>query len=144
MDEIATNAEVGEGLGFVDSQDTIDKFWNAISEAYNDYTSDAPQNSPASNLKKLNDAYDELVSHVTMPQPNKWYNIVSITSRAFGAEQPVFLASTSVGDNMHIGTYMKDMYSYASDPYAIWRFVPAKEEEGAYYIQSMGTVQYLG
>ena len=45
---------------------------------------------------------------------------------------------------MHIGTYMKDMYSYASDPYAIWRFVPAKEEEGAYYIQSMGTGQYLG
>ena len=39
---------------------------------------------------------------------------------------------------------MKDMYSYASDPYAIWRFVPAKEEEGAYYIQSMGTGQYLG
>ena len=45
---------------------------------------------------------------------------------------------------MHIGTYMKDMYSYASDPYAIWRFVPAKQEEGAYYIQSMGTGQYLG
>ncbi|MEI3532015.1 MAG: hypothetical protein V8Q65_07355 [Bacteroidaceae bacterium] len=144
LDEIATNAEVGEGLGFVDSQDAIDNFWNAISEAYNDYNSDAPQNSPASNLKKLNDAYDELISHVTMPQPNKWYNIVSNTTRAYGADQPVFLASTSVGDNMHIGTYQKDMFSYASDPYAIWRFVPAKEEEGAYYIQSMGTGQYLG
>lgn len=144
LNEIATNAEVGEGLGYVDSQDAIDNFWNKVEEAWDGYSADEPTISPRAALQAMNDAYDELASHVEFPQPNVWYNIISNSTRAYAENQPLYLWSTSTGDNIHIGGYQIDTYGYRMDPYAIWRLVPAEDEAGAYYIQSMGTGQYFG
>lgn len=145
LNDIATLAEEGDGIGYVDSQSAVQDFWDAVQTAYDDFTSDAPQHSPAANLKTMQDAYYDLMdNHVNKPEPNKWYNIISNTTRAYGLDQPIYLWSTSTGDQLHVGNYQTDNFAYKSDPYAIWRLVPVEGEKYTYKIQSMGTGQYFG
>ena len=43
-----------------------------------------------------------------------------------------------------VGGYPIDQINIASDPYAVWRFVPIAGKDGQYAIQSLGTGQYFG
>jgi hypothetical protein len=92
----------------------------------------------------MNAAFATFMGHVGQIVPNQWYNIVSGSYLDFAKNQPMFLGSTSTGNKVSIGGYPIDEINIASDPYAIWRFVPIEGKDGQYAIQSLGTGQYLG
>lgn len=144
LNDIAINAEVGTGIGFVETQADIDAFWAEV-EAADESVNGTPATATATEaLNRIKTAYNTLMTHVEKPEPNKWYNIISNTTRAYGLDQPIYLWQTSVGDNLHVGGYQTDNFAYKSDPYAIWRLVPVEGEDNSYYVQNMGTGQYFG
>jgi hypothetical protein len=141
----ADSSVVGDGIGFVNAQTAIDEFRTAINEAKSTVSPTQPT-APAlkAATDKMNTAFATFMTHVGQIVPNQWYNIVSGSYLDYAKNQPMFLSSTSTGNKVSIGGYPIDKINIASDPYAVWRFVPIEGKEGQYAIQSLGTGQYLG
>ncbi len=144
-------SEDNYGLGYVDSEEAIDAFANAVTEAKNSVSLVSPTKEQINNaIAKMKEAFKTFMSHVGQLEPNKWYNIFGGSLYDYTQGQPIFLNSTSTGDQLHIGTYQLETADPTSDPYAIWRLVPIEGQEptgnaiGCYAIQNMGTGQYFG
>ena len=146
MSETASRAEVGDEIGYVDSQEAIDTYTQAIDAAKASVSFTQPTvKAVDAAVSALKAAYDAFAPHVNAPAPNRWYNIISASTREYALEQPIFLDNTSVGAKLRVGSYTADkLEAVSEDPYAAWRLVPVEGKTNTYYIQSMGTGQYLG
>ncbi len=145
--ENVANSVVDESkaLGFVDSQEAIDAFATAVSEAKASVDPVQPTRATVdAAVAKMNDAYKTFMTHVGQIVPNQWYTFISGSTREFAQNQPIFLGSLNVGGKLYIGGYPIDTKAPETDPYSVWRFVPIEGSEGQYAIQSLGTGQYMG
>ena len=144
--EMADNAEVGEGTGYVDSHEAILAFTRAIEDAKS--LVDPEQPYPAQIEKALvqfSEAYRSFMTHVDFPNPNTWYTIVSGSIREYAKGQPIFLNSSSLGGRLSVGGYPFDVASPDTDPYAVWRLVPVNDDDDErFYVQNAATGQYWG
>lgn len=137
-----SRSEEGNEPGYVESQNDIDNFDAVLDAARALISPKQPTKEQVTTAtEQMNAAIAEFMSHVGKVEPYVWYNIKSISSRANFTDQPIFLASTSLGDNLHVGGYPGESYL---DVYAIWRLVPIEGEEDQYAIQNLGTGQYFG
>ncbi len=144
-------SEENYGIGYVDSEESIDAFAAAVTEAKNSVSLLSPTKGQIDNaIAKMKEAFKTFMTHVGQLEPNKWYNIFGGSLYPYTQGQPIFLNSTSTGDQLHIGSYPLETADPTSDPYAIWRLVPMEGYEptgnaiGCYAIQNMGTGQYFG
>ena len=145
--EMVANSEVDadKALGYVDSQEAIDAFDAAINAAKANVDPIQPDKDKVdAAVVSMKEAYKTFMTHVGQVDPNKWYTIISGSSREKFIDQPIFLGGLDTGTQLSIGDYPIETKDPATDPYAIWRFVPVEGEEGQYYIQSLGTGQYFG
>ena len=133
---------VGEGIGFVDNQESLAKFAEAVTTAKASAFKPTKETVAAA-VKAMKDAYKEFLSHVGQIVPNQWYNIISNSTREVFNGQPIYLKSTSVGSPLSIGDYDLSQHDPKTDPYAIFRFVPIEGTEN-FYVQNLGTGQYMG
>ena len=139
------------GLGYVDSEESINAFGNAITEAKSGVSPTSPTKEQINKaMTQLKEAFKTFMSHVGQLEPNKWYNIFGGSTYDYTQGQPIYLNSTSTGDQLHIGGYPLETADPTVDPYSIWRLVPMEGQEptgdaiGCYAIQNMGTGQYFG
>ena len=139
------------GLGYVDSEDAINAFANAVTEAKSGVSPVSPTKEQINKaMTQLKEAFKTFMTHVGKLEPGKWYNIFGGSTLEYTQGQPIFLGSTSTGDQLHLGGYPTETADPAFDPYAIWRLVPIEGQEptgdafGCYAIQNMGTGQYFG
>ena len=144
-------SEENYGLGYVDSQESIDAFANAVTEAKNGVSPVSPTKEQIDNaIAKMREAFKTFATHIGKLEPNKWYNIFGGSLYDYTQGQPIYLGSTSTGDQLHIGSYPIETADPTADPYSIWRLVPMEGQEptgdaiGCYAIQNMGTGQYFG
>ena len=144
-------SEENYGLGYVDSEESIDAFANAVTEAKNGVSPTSPTKEQINNaMAKMKEAFKTFMSHVGQLEPNKWYNIFGGSTYDYTQGQPIYLNSTSTGDQLHIGAFPLETADPTVDPYSIWRLVPMEGQEptgdavGCYAIQNMGTGQYFG
>lgn len=136
------NSVVGNEIGYVDQQSSIDDFASALIEARNSVT--VPTKLAVDKaVNAMKDAYAEFLTHVTQIKANTWYTITSASTDDALIGQPIHI-STKHGNDLRIGDYDIDNGDAASDPYAAWMFVPAEDTVGCYYIQNLGTGQYVG
>ena len=143
--EIAANAEEGEGVGYVDSQEAIDAFAQALKDGKSLVDPVQPYQSQIKEaIAKFSEAYDALAAHVTFPAANTWYTIVAGSVREYAIDQPIFLGSLNTGASLNMGTYPIATTAPETDPYAVWRLVPVEGEDHQFAIQSLGTGQYWG
>ena len=129
----------------MDAQAPIDEFRAAINAAK--ATVDATQPTVETinaAIASMNTAYATFMPHVGQITPNQWYSIVSGSTRAVMANQPIFLNSTSVGGQLKISGYPIETVDPKGDPYAVFRFVPVEGQDGQFFIQNLGTGQYFG
>ena len=138
------------GLGYVDSEESINAFGNAITEAKSGVSPTSPTKEQINKaMTQLKEAFKTFMSHVGQLEPNKWYNIFGGSTYDYTKDQPIYLNSTSTGDQLHIGAYPVEADA-TIDPYSLWRLVPMEGQEptgnavGCYAIQNMGTGQYFG
>ncbi len=144
-------SEENYGLGYVDSEESIDAFANAVTEAKNGVSPTSPTKEQIDNaIARMREAFKTFATHIGKLEPNKWYNIFGGSTYDYTQGQPIYLGSTSTGDQLHIGTYPIETADPTADPYSIWRLVPMEGQEptgdaiGCYAIQNMGTGQYFG
>lgn len=133
---------VGEGIGFVDSQESLARFAETVAAAKAS-TFRPTKESVAAAISTIKDAYKEFMSHVGQIVPNQWYNIISNSTREVFNGQPIYLKSTSVGGALSIGDYDLTLQDPKTNPYAIFRFIPIEGTEN-FYVQNLGTGQYMG
>ena len=143
--ENINNSEVNEGIGYVDSQESIDEFANAIQTAKKSVSPTSPTVEQLNTaIADMNSAFKTFMTHVGQIEPNRWYTIVAGSLREYAKDQPIFLISTSIGTEIALGGYPVETTDPATDPYSVWRFVPIEGAEGQYAIQNLGTGQYIG
>ena len=133
---------VGEGIGFVDSQESITKFNETVTAAKASAFRPTKE-SVAAAIKSMTEGYKEFMSHVGLIEPNQWYTIISGSTREVFDSQPIYLKSTSTGSYLSVGDYDLSQLDPKSNPYAIFRFVPVEGTDN-FYVQNMGTGQYMG
>ena len=152
--------EINEGdlPGNVDDYSAVETFDALLDEARFSIDKKKPTKEQVNNAtEKIENGYEEFMSHVILPKPYEWYIIRSgVTSESYqyAINQPIFLGSTSTGSKLSIGGYPEG--GEWSDVYAIWRLVPVESNEPVaegeeikpweqtYAIQSLGTGQYWG
>ena len=152
--------EINEGdlPGNVDDYSAVETFDALLDEARFSIDKKKPTKEQVNNAtEKIENGYEEFMSHVILPKPYEWYIIRSgVTSESYqyAIIQPIFLGSTSTGSKLSIGGYPEG--GEWSDVYAIWRLVPVESNEPVaegeeikpweqtYAIQSLGTGQYWG
>ena len=140
----------GDLPGNVDDYSAVETFDALLDEARFSIDKKKPTKEQVNNAtEKIENGYEEFMSHVILPQPYVWYVIrsgVKSESYPYAIDQPIFLGSTSTGSKLSIGGYPEG--GEWSDVYAIWRLVAEGEEikpwEQTYAIQSLGTGQYWG
>ena len=138
---LSSKAIVGPELGQLSDQAVLDALDAAAAAGEASFSSTADFNAAK---QALQDAIENFHASIVGPDASTWYNIVSNSTRAYAVGQPIFLGSTSTGAELKLGRYPIETLDITDDPYAIWRFVPATDVKGAYYIQSLGTGQYFG
>ena len=148
----------GDLPGNVDDYSAVETFDALLDEARFSIDKKKPTKEQVNNAtEKIENGYEEFMSHVILPQPYVWYVIrsgVKSESYPYAIDQPIFLGSTSTGSKLSIGGYPEG--GEWSDVYAIWRLVPVESNEPVaegeeikpweqtYAIQSLGTGQYWG
>ena len=148
----------GDLPGNVDDYSAVETFDALLDEARFSIDKKKPTKEQVNNAtEKIENGYEEFMSHVILPKPYEWYIIRSgVTSESYqyAINQPIFLSSTSTGSKLSIGGYPEG--GEWSDVYAIWRLVPVESNEPVaegeeikpweqtYAIQSLGTGQYWG
>ena len=143
--DIAINAVSGDEVGYVDSDEAIEEYAQAVKAAKALVDPVQPYQSQIKEaIAKFAEAYDALTAHVAFPTANTWYTIVTGSTRGYAADQPIYLSEINTGGNLNMGSYPIATVSPATDPYAVWRLVPVEGEEHQFYIQSLGTGQYWG
>lgn len=137
------NSVVGSEIGYVDTQSSIEAFATALTTARQSVT--VPTKIAVDKaVKAMKDAYATFLTHVAQIKGNTWYNILSASSREIFTGQPLRLSPAKYGNDIKVGDFDLDNAEPSTDPYAIWRFVPVKDAEGSYYIQNLGSGQYMG
>jgi len=148
----------GDLPGNVDDYSAVETFDALLDEARFSIDKKKPTKEQVNNAtEKIENGYEEFMSHVILPKPYEWYIIRSgVTSESYqyAINQPIFLGSTSTGSKLSIGGYPEG--GEWSDVYAIWRLVPVESNEPVaegeeikpweqtFAIQSLGTGQYWG
>ena len=148
----------GDLPGDVDDESAVETFNTLLDEARFSIDKKKPTKEQVNNAtEKIENGYEEFMSHVILPQPYVWYVIrsgVKSENYTYAIDQPVFLGSTSTGSKLSIGGYPEG--GEWSDVYAIWRLVPVESNEPVaegeeikpweqtFAIQSLGTGQYWG
>ena len=148
----------GDLPGDVDDESAVETFNTLLDEARFSIDKKKPTKEQVNNAtEKIENGYEEFMSHVILPKPYEWYIIRSgVTSESYqyAINQPIFLGSTSTGSKLSIGGYPEG--GEWSDVYAIWRLVPVESNEPVaegeeikpweqtFAIQSLGTGQYWG
>jgi len=155
--QVAELSVTGTDPGYVDDYSSVDEFAMTLDEIRATIVVPDITNSMLDEaVGKMNDAYDEFMSHVVMPEPYVWYIIrsgVNDENYSYAIDQPIFLGDVSTGAQLRIGGYPTG--SEWSDVYSIWRLVPVESDGDAtavetepwkkhYAIQSLGTGQYWG
>lgn len=136
------NSVVGKGIGYVDSEASLEAFAEAITAA-RQAVSVPSKIAVDKAVNAMKDAYAEFMTHVEQIAPNTWYNILSASTREVFTGQPIHLEPAAHGDDLRIGGYDIDARDPQADPYAVWKFIPV-EGTGNFYIQNLGTGQYIG
>ena len=145
--DMVKNAAVGEGIGFVDAQESIDALQAAVVAAKAQVS---PTQPTGATVKQAEDdlaaAYKAFTAHVNFPEPGKWYNIVSGATRDYATDKPIYLGSTSsdLDESKLYIAYPAAASDAIFDPYATWRLVPIEGTDDEFAIQSYGTGQYFG
>ncbi|MDD4760647.1 MAG: hypothetical protein PHU66_07545, partial [Bacteroidaceae bacterium] len=121
----ADSSVVGDGIGYVKTQDAITTFRNAVIAAKAPVSPTQPTKSMLTTATDaLKSAFATFMTSVGQIVPNQWYNILSGSDYAYAQNQPIFLGSTSTGAQLRLGNYPIDQIPPAGDPYCIWRFIP--------------------
>ena len=157
--ELVSLAYDGDRIGEIDDAAVIDNFDVLLDEARNSVDPKRPTKEQVNSaVAKVNNGYDEFMSHVILPQPYEWYVIrsgVTDENYSFAIEQPIYIADVSTGAKIKIGDYQNDGREYL-DVYSIWRLVPIESDEAVaegeeskpwemqFAIQNLGTGQYWG
>ena len=157
--ELVSLAYDGDRIGEIDDAAVIDNFDVLLDEARNSVDPKRPTKEQVNSaVSKVNNGYDEFMSHVILPQPYEWYVIrsgVTDENYSFAIEQPIYIADVSTGAKIKIGDYQNDGREYL-DVYSIWRLVPIESDEAVaegeeskpwemqFAIQNLGTGQYWG
>ena len=157
--ELVSLAYDGDRIGEIDDAAAIDNFDVLLDEARNSVDPKRPTKEQVNSaVAKVNNGYDEFMSHVILPQPYEWYVIrsgVTDENYSFAIEQPIYIADVSTGAKIKIGDYQNDGREYL-DVYSIWRLVPIESDEAVaegeefkpwemqFAIQNLGTGQYWG
>lgn len=136
------NSVVGQGIGYVDNAESLEAFATAITKA-RAIASTPTKSTVSTAISTMKTAYAEFLSHVGQITPNKWYNISSASTREAFVGQPLHLSPTTRGTELCIGDFDVDNADPSEDPYSIWQFIPVEGTE-YYYIQNLGTGQYIG
>jgi uncharacterized protein YlzI (FlbEa/FlbD family) len=141
----ADSSVVGEGIGFVKTQDAINTFRSVINDAKSGVSLTKPTKDMLTTATDaMKNAFTTFMTNVGQIVPNQWYNILSGSDYPYAQNQPIFLVSTSTGTQLKIGGYDLSQIDPNTDPYCIWRFVPIEGKVGQYAIQNLGTGQYFG
>ena len=133
--------EVGDEIGTVDSQSSINDFVDAVEAARNLVSNKQPVKSQINAaIKALNDAKAAVLGHTKQIEPNKWYYIYSRSTTEYCANKAMYLENPDAGANIKFGLYTSDEEdpAYYGNPYAMWRFVPI-EGTDYYSIQNLAT-----
>ena len=136
------NSVVGKGIGYVDSEASLEAFAEAITTARR-AVSIPTKVAVDKAVKAMKDAYAEFLTHVGQIAPNTWYNILSASTREVFTGQPIHLEPATHDGDLRIGGYDLDTNNPQADPYAVWKFIPVEGTEN-FYIQNLGTGQYIG
>lgn len=141
MIEWSENMEVGDEIGTVDSQSSINDFVDAVEAARNLVSNKQPVKSQINAaIKALNNAKAAVLGHTKQIEPNKWYYIYSRSTTEYCANKAMYLENPDAGANIKFGLYTSDEEdpAYYGNPYAMWRFVPI-EGTDYYSIQNLAT-----
>ena len=165
---IISHTSIGYGVGFVDSQESVDAFRSVFVSAKALISPTTPTKEQINEaLAKLEEAYKEFATHVGTVEADKWYYILSAAAEGDNSVETVLpgrevrgsaLYVTSDGDGF--GSVEGDYYAgqqlrwgmddvkfkeMTVDPDAMWRFVAAPEfGKNVYYIQNMRKGSYIG
>ena len=165
---IISHVSIGEGVGFVDSEEAVEAFKSVFVSAKKVISPVTPTKAQIQEaMAKLEEAYKAFDAHVGKVEAGKWYNILSAAAEGDQAVETVLPARevrgaalyvTSSGDGF--GSVEGD-YKYGNqlrwgmddvkfkemtvDPDAMWRFVAVPElGDNVYYIQNMRKGSYIG
>lgn len=141
--ERADNSVSGKGIGYVDSNESIDAFRAALESSHSSAFDVPTQDNVNAAIKSMDDAYAEFLTHVGQITPNTWYNIISASTREVFIGQPIHVDPANHGSDLRVGDYDIFNNDPIADPFALWRFIPV-EGTSNYYIQNLGTGQYVG
>lgn len=137
------NSVAGEGIGYVDQQSNIDAFAEALVAARASVK--APTKVAVDKaVKAMKDAYATFMTHVEQIKPGTWYNIISLSVREVFTGQPIHLSPALHGNDLRVGDMNLEKETPRTNPYALWRFVQVEGAPDNYYIQNLGTGQYIG
>lgn len=137
----ACNMEVGEEIGMVDDEASIDDFVSAVKAARSGVSEKQPMKDDIkAAIKGINDAKAAILGHTRQIEPNKWYYIYSKSNLEYCANKAIYLDNTNAGANIRFGQYAGEDEdpAYLENPYAMWRFVPIEGTDG-YSIQNLAT-----
>ncbi len=137
----AGNMEVGDEIGMVDDEASIDDFVSAVKAARSGVSEKQPMKDDIkAAIKGINDAKTAILGHTRQIEPNKWYYIYSKSSLEYCANKAIYLDNPDAGANIRFGQYAGEDEdpAYLENPYAMWRFVPIEGTDG-YSLQNLAT-----
>lgn len=160
---LAAGAEVGDDFAYVPSQKVIDDL-NAVCDAAT-VVLEGKSLQPQVDAEgmKVEQAMNDFLAQVKMPELNKWYNIVNVAKTAeihstdeegndvvtiqcgYCAGQAIATRNYALGDPITFGYYdlENEEATYSDAANAFWRFVPI-EGSDCVAIQNMATGHYIG
>ncbi|MGN1213881.1 MAG: hypothetical protein ACI4TR_03200, partial [Bacteroidaceae bacterium] len=156
LSDYATTSVIGEGLGET-TQDAVDALKAAVDEAkQSGFTTPLVKAEIDAALAKLNDAKDKFMATIKMPEPGKWYYILSASNTEThfnGGDEndPLPVANSALyadgpnsGDHIRYGLLTENAEpNYTYNPNAMWRLIEV-EGTNQYALQCLGTGQYMG
>ena len=155
LEDYVSTAVIGEGIGET-TEEAVEALRAAVAEAKaTGFTTPLIKEEVDAATTKLEDAKAAFLATIKLPEPGKWYHILSASNLEYHynggstddalpmANAALYADGPNTGDHVRYGLLTEELLpNYEYDPYSMWRLV--EMEDGKYAVQNLGTGLYMG
>lgn len=155
LEDYVSTAVIGEGIGET-TEEAVEALRVAVADAKaTGFTTPLVKAEVDAALAKLEEAKAAFMATVKMPEPGKWYHILSASNlethyNGGDTDDPLPMANSALyadgpnsGDHVRYGLLTEEgLSNYEYDPYSMWQLV--EMEDGKFALQNLGTGLYMG
>ncbi|MGN1214235.1 MAG: hypothetical protein ACI4TR_05000, partial [Bacteroidaceae bacterium] len=143
-EEYIEKLPIGTDMGCVADQTSKDELQKAVDAARELGLKDnVTRDELTTAIANLTAAMKAFFANVKNIEEGKWYFVINAdnTEGSLINGKALYRAGAAEDSPARIGKVTEGLPDYTYDPYSMWRFIAA--EDGAYYVQNMGTGFYL-